>query len=99
MCHRRGDWSRTSSRASEPEEDPDENSAWVGARAKDLLVTFVSGGTTESENETPDREKPERPAVEADPETPSTDSTESGVEEDADEPELEREEEPIPADD
>ncbi|WP_135824695.1 hypothetical protein [Halorussus ruber] len=98
MCHRRGEWSRTSSRASEPEEDPDENSAWVGARAKDLLVTFVSGDA----DETPEREKPEAPTIEAEPETPETDpktpsADPTEVEEDAEEPE--REEDPISADD
>lgn len=93
MCHRRGDWSRTSSKASEPEEQPEEKHAWLPSRAKDLLVTYVSGGATESTDETP-----EHPAVEADSETPTAEPTESEVSDEIEESEDEREEDPIPAD-
>lgn len=100
MCHRRDDWSRTSSTVSEPEEERDEERAWWPSRAKERLVTFVSMGEDETTDETPepDHETPERPAVETDPETPSVDPTESEVNEDTDETEDEREE-PILADD
>jgi hypothetical protein len=100
MCHRRGEWSRTSSRASEPEETHEEEQAWWPSRAKERLVTYVSGGTTESTDETPepDRERPEQPAVEPDPEMLSAEPTESEVSDEVEEVEDEREEDPVPAD-
>ncbi|WP_435176794.1 hypothetical protein [Halorussus sp. AFM4] len=97
MCHRRGDWSRTPSRASEPDEETEreESPGWV--RAKDRLVELVSRDESE-----PDRETPERPAAEADAATLDEETTESEVESEPterDEADDEREEEPIPADD
>jgi hypothetical protein len=101
MCHKRGEWSRTSSRVSESEAERDEEKAWWPSRAKERLVTFVSAGGGETTDETPesDRERPEIPAVDPEPETPSADPTESELEDEADDPETEREEDPIPADD
>ena len=88
MCHRRTDWSRTSSRASESNDEREEERAPWTARAKDRLATFVAPEEEKIE------EPPEKPMVE----TETTGSKPSG---DAEEPETEdeREEEPIPADD
>ncbi|WP_137284294.1 hypothetical protein [Halorussus salinisoli] len=87
MCHRRGDWSRTSDRASESddERERDETPGWT-ARAADRLATFLSVGNSHADGETP-----ERPVSETTPTGETTDS-------EADETEDEREE-PIPADD
>ena len=105
MCHRRGDRSRTSSSGSEPESEREGDSTWWPSRAAKRLATFVSDG------EESDRETPDRPAVEAEPEVPTetevsgvTDETETPTEtETPDEAETtdedEREEDPIPADD
>lgn len=114
MCHRRGEWSRTSSRAPETkdEREREEAAGWT-ARARERLAALVPtdrGG-----------EPPARPAVDSQPtsmgdrdsasmaESPEsadpTDSTEpadSTESTDSTEPtdvEEEREEEPIPADD
>lgn len=89
MCHRRGDWSRTSSNVSEPEDESDtDREPWV-ARARSRLAAFVPTDTDEAED-------PEAPPV-----RPSVDSDATGIES-GDEPEDredEREEDPIPADD
>ena len=97
MCHRRGDWSRTSSRASEPDEERDreESPGWVRAKAR--LVELVSRDETE-----PGRETPERPAVEAEQATLHEEAADSEIEAEpteSDDAEDEREEDPIPADD
>ncbi|UPV75383.1 hypothetical protein M0R89_04780 [Halorussus limi] len=100
MCHRRGERSRTSSRASESAGETErEDPPGLAARAKRRLVALVSA---DSEAESPDS-----PAVEREPETPSVDATseeptaseeltESEDEADASD---EREREPIPAHD
>ena len=100
MCHRRGDRSRTSSSVSEPESEREEESTWWPSRAAKRLVTFVSDGEEESDRETPDR-----PVVEAEPEVPTetevsevTDETETPNEAETTD-EDEREEDPILADD
>ena len=95
MCHRRGDWSRTSSRASEPDEEREreETPGWV--RAKDRLVSFVSRDESE-----PDRESPERPAMETESPSLREEASESEVSEESESAvDDEHEEEPIPADD
>jgi hypothetical protein len=93
MCHRRRDRSGTSSSASEPE--PEENSTRWPSRAAGRLVAFVSTGGTESDRETPDS-----PAIEADPETPTPTENpdETGISDESETTD-EREEDPIPADD
>lgn len=100
MCHRRTDWSRTSSRASEPDEEsePENDRASWGARAKERLVSFVSPpemGATDEESDSVE-EPPAESMVEPEPET-TAEPTESEVADEAEEDE--REEEPIPADD
>ena len=93
MCHRRGDRSRTSSSVSEPESEREEDSTWWPSRAAKRLAAFVSDG------EESDRETPDRPAVEAEPEVP-TETEVSGVTDETETTdEDEREEDPIPADD
>lgn len=57
MCHRRSDWSRTPSRASEPEDEPADDREWWGVRARERLASFVS-----AEEETPANER-EPPAT------------------------------------
>jgi hypothetical protein len=96
MCHRRGEWSRTSSRASETEAETErgERAGWT-VRAKERLAALVSGVS--------EAESPEQPTADRGPETPSADAPEreapTETEAPTEEPEDEREEEPIPADD
>ncbi|MFC4450879.1 hypothetical protein [Halorussus aquaticus] len=114
MCHRRGDWSRTSSRVSEPEDERErDGTAWT-VRAKERLAAFLASdeGDTADRPERPavETEGPtvetERPAADTEPETPTPEAPESDASDDAvtdseeeEAEESEREGEPIPADD
>lgn len=101
MCHRGTDWSRTTSKASESEDDREaERSSWT-TRAKTRLAAFVSGDETDesapSAGETDEREPDETPrGPDETPREPPT--AEVSPESDESETDEEREEEPILAD-
>lgn len=104
MCHRRGDRSRTASRAGEPDERAEkEREPWAArarARLSELVAIEAEDAGRESGRTGGPDETPERPTAE-----PTTAEAENAEAEDAEgtdnaeETGDEREEEPVPADD